>query len=398
VAGGTSVPSPARRYLQDRTFRRATLVASLVNSENDYSRLRLRHYGVASADSWDALPEWNPRTAAVDSPADLEGPLPADAAPLAIPSAAEDGDPAALTELGERAFFRYPVQLLQRAGRVLARPGAAERLGVWRDPQHGLGSLVEVELSGSPPGLAMTCATCHAEPGADGRLRPGLANHRLDLGRLLLEGAPDLRGARAALLASWGPGRLDVSTTEGTEPVRIPDLRPTRFLTHLHADATVAQNDVYSLAIRIETLLITAHQRTVRPPRVVTLALATYLWSLGPSGPPPAPTTAGAERGRERYQERCQSCHAPPGMTGPPVTLARVGTDPTLGRSRDRGTGHYRVPSLRGVAARGLLLHDGSVASLPALLDPARKSPGHRFGYDLDDDERGDLIAYLRTL
>jgi hypothetical protein len=68
------------------------------------------------------------------------------------------------------------------------------------------------------------------------------------------------------------------------------------------------------------------------------------------------------------------------------------------------------VPSLHGVGARGLLLHDGAVSSLAALFDPARTGasftggvrpgavPGHVFGLDLDDGARADLIAYLQSL
>ena len=41
-------------------FRRAELVASLVNPANGYSTLRLAHYATADAADWDQLPEWNP--------------------------------------------------------------------------------------------------------------------------------------------------------------------------------------------------------------------------------------------------------------------------------------------------------------------------------------------------
>src|SRR5262249_20674142 len=102
---------------------------------------------------------------------------------------------------------------------------------------------------------------------------------------------------------------------------------------------------------------------------------------------------------------------APPELTGPPVPLAVIGTDPTLGLSADRGTGSYRVPSLRGAATRGPLLHDGTIPSIAALLDPTRLSdgfthrlhgaapvPGHAFGLELDDADRRALIRYLSAL
>jgi hypothetical protein len=52
------------------------------------------------------------------------------------------------------------------------------------------------------------------------------------------------------------------------------------------------------------------------------------------------------------------------------------------------------------VGEAGPYLHDGSVATLEQLFDPARlaRQPGHRFGTERSDDERAALIAYLRTL
>jgi hypothetical protein len=201
-----------------------------------------------------------------------------------------------------------------------------------------------------------------------------------------------------------------VSSGDGLEPVRIADLRPVRALTHLHADATVEQRDVAALAIRLETLIITSHAEAIRPPRVVAWALAEYVRSLEDGVQPRAPATDAETRGAARFAERCAGCHAPPSYTGAPVALDVVGTDPTLGRSPDRGTGAYRVPSLLGVGARGLLFHDGAVSSLEALFDPARLDagftggvrpgavPGHPFGLDLDAGARADLVAFLRTL
>ena len=323
-------------YLDDRAFRRDALVASLVEPSNAYSQLRLARYGVDGG--WDALPEWNPPVAIAGEPA----------VPLAL-----DGD---LAKLGEQAFERYPVQLW-----------ASEPAGLWSDPVRGDG-LVRVSLA-SGTYTAATCATCHATV-RDGVFLAGLANASLDLG--------------------WGPGRLDVSTTDGHEPVRIPDLRPVRWLTYLHADATVRQPDLVALAIRIETLIITSHGEAVRPPRVVALALATYLWSLLPAAPPPPPPA--------QFVAACGDCHAGDGLTGTPVPLDVVGTDPVVGQSLDRGTGMYRVPSLRGVRERALLLHDGSVDSLETLLDPARTTPGHRFGTELSDSDRETIITYLKNL
>jgi hypothetical protein len=171
----------------------------------------------------------------------------------------------------------------------------------------------------------------------------------------------------------------------------------------------VEQRDLSTLAIRLETLVIVSSSQTVRPPREISLALATYVWSLGDTLAPRTPSSDVELRGQSLFASRCKSCHAPPGYTGPPVPMGVVGTDPTVGLSADRGTGTYRVPSLLGVGDRELLLHDASASSLEEMFDPARTGSGyhgrlggpiqgHVYGLDLGADDRGALVAFLRTL
>jgi mono/diheme cytochrome c family protein len=352
-AAAPAASSDVERYLDDAAFRRAAMVGELVSTTNGYARVRLERYAIDGG--WDDLPEWNPAVArrGTGEPA----------AALAFDAQAIVDDPVALAELGARAFTRYPVQLWQ-----------APPQGLWSDSANGSGGLIDVALD--PPRLAATCATCHATV-RDGALVIGLANDTLELG--------------------WGPGRLDVTTLDGHEPVRTPDLRPVGLEAYLHADANVRATDTIALAIRIETLIITSHSEAVRPPRIVALALATYLKTLAPAERA-APITEPASRGAAVFAMTCAGCHAGPAFTGDPVALAAIGTDPTVGLSLERGTGTYRVPSLRGVADRTWLLHDGSVSSLAALLDPARTSPGHHFGAELSADDRAALVAFLHTL
>src|SRR5262245_11491106 len=164
-------------------------------------------------------------------------------------------------------------------------------------------------------------------------------------------------------------------------------------------------------------------------------ALALYLYWLQP---PPNPNRfdAVAERGQRVFQrEGCATCHALPlysnnkltpveGFRVPedhqktydilPVT---VGTDPGLALKTRRGTGYYKVPSLRGLWYRGMFPHDGSCATLEDWFDPrrlkddyeptgftgppgvkARAVKGHPFGLNLSSEDRRALIAFLNTL
>jgi mono/diheme cytochrome c family protein len=334
------------------------------------------------------------------------------AVPLALPVGVTSEDDPALVALGEVAFHRYPAQLASYMSVALTSRSAAASYGLWTDPARGVGGLVRARMADGSGAVALTCSTCHAAPAAGGGLEPGLPNAALDVGAALLaaHGGP---GAPAGSdpVAAWGPGRLDVTTAAGTEPVRISDLRPLKWLTFLQQDATLRARDLTTVAIRIETLIITSQQQVLRPPRVVALALAAYVRSLAAGLPSPADAARAAPRGAEVFASTCAGCHAPAGLTGNPVPLATIGTDPTLGMSADRGTGSYRVPSLHGVGSRGPLLHDGTVPSVEAMFDPARLTaafasrlhgqgavPGHSFGLNLADADRAALVEYLSRL
>jgi mono/diheme cytochrome c family protein len=159
-------------------------------------------------------------------------------------------------------------------------------------------------------------------------------------------------------------------------------------------------------------------------------ALASYIYSLEPPRNP-NPFDEKAQAGEKIFaREGCVECHTPPlytnnkltlaeGFTPPndaPATLESVGTDPGLALATRKGTGYYKVPSLKGVWYRGRYLHDGSVASLEEMFDPdrlkdthvpggwslpgvkTRAIKGHEFGLDLSDEDRRALIAFLKTL
>ena len=182
--------------------------------------------------------------------------------------------------------------------------------------------------------------------------------------------------------------------------------------------------------------LLTDAQRNVplRLPDEALYAMAIYIYSLKP---PRTPTTADPripDGERIFRREGCASCHTPPLYTNNKVTPAQgfvppaehaqlleilpisVGTDPGLALKTRKGTGYYKVPSLKGLWYRGRYLHDGSLTSLEEMFDPARLSEtfvpsgfmrpgqtsravtGHEFGIRLNDSERAALIAFLRSL
>jgi len=163
-------------------------------------------------------------------------------------------------------------------------------------------------------------------------------------------------------------------------------------------------------------------------------ALALYIYSLEPPENPNL-IEALAKRGEEVFRENgCGGCHTPPLYTNNQLTPADgfvvpdehqdrfdvlgipVGTDPTLTLTTRRGTGYYKVPSLKGVWYRGPFGHNGVAATLEDWFDPRRRDDdyvpsgfrgvkdvdvsagGHEFGLDLSASEREALIAFLKTL
>jgi len=162
--------------------------------------------------------------------------------------------------------------------------------------------------------------------------------------------------------------------------------------------------------------------------------LALYLYSLQPPRNPNKFDQVAA-RGKKVFERGgCAGCHTPALYTNNKLTLAEgftptseerrlydilpvsVGTDPKLALMSRRGTGFYKVPSLKGVWYRGMFGHGGWCATLEDWFDPNRvrddyvptgfkpyraetfSVKGHVFGLDLSAEDRKALIAFLKTL
>ena len=163
-------------------------------------------------------------------------------------------------------------------------------------------------------------------------------------------------------------------------------------------------------------------------------ALALYLYSLQPP-PNPNKFDALAARGQKVFErESCGTCHTPPLYTNNKLTPAdgfkipadhlktfdilpiSVGTDSRLTLRTRRGTGYYKVPTLKGLWYRGMFPHDGSCATLEDWFDAnrlrddyvptgfkgygiqRRAVPGHEFGLNTSAEAKRELIAFLKTL
>jgi hypothetical protein len=261
-----------------------------------------------------------------------------------------------------------------------------------------------------------------------------------------------LLGLNPAEFNAWiaaGIGGGGVARWNGSifYPAKIPDLIGIRGRKYIDHTATHRHRDIGDL-MRYAALVSWAETIDFAGQRVIEAgterfrtrlsddalyALALYVYSLEPPENP-YPFDASAVAGQVLFErEGCVRCHTPPLYTNNRLTLAEgfqvpkepvsddviprsLGTDPALALRTRKGTGYYKVPSLKGVWYRGHFLHDGAVGSLEEMFDPERLSDlhrpggfsppgverrairGHEFGLDLSAAERGQLIAFLRTL
>jgi hypothetical protein len=163
-------------------------------------------------------------------------------------------------------------------------------------------------------------------------------------------------------------------------------------------------------------------------------SLGQYIYALGPPTNPNAGDPLAAAGRKVFEREGCGSCHPAPLFTNNKLTLAKgwtpprdhpnhadilpvsVGTEPAAALTTRKGTGFYKVPSLKGLWYREMLTHDGSVATLEEWFDSARLRddyvskgfvgyglthravPGHKYGLKLSGEEKTALMAFLRTL
>jgi len=264
-----------------------------------------------------------------------------------------------------------------------------------------------------------------------------------------LRDSPDSSSLVSALRLSRVPGV--VSRTHGSPfyTTRIPDLNNLQYSRYMDATATHrlrSPEDVARYAAFVTGIdpmefgphkILKPELRRInfRYADEVLYAIGVYLVSLEPPrNPNPASASLIARGSKVFVHETCINCHVPPNYTSGKLTLAEgftlplghpyqsdvvsvsVGTDPGLAMKTRKGTGFYKIPSLRGVWYRALLLHDGSVASLEEMFNPdrlrsdhqpggwkgpgvtRRAIPGHPFGLGLSAEDKAALLAFLRSL
>lgn len=277
-----------------------------------------------------------------------------------------------------------------------------------------VGVRATVDSNGRVVSFGVTCALCHSTvdntlAAGIGRRLDGWPNRDLQPGTILSL-SPALQGAATqALLTSWGKGKYDARWNHDgkNDPVVIPPaygLAGTNVATYT-GEGSISYWNAYVAVTQMHgrgTFVAPRIRDDIRhTPDLVTSKLpALLLYQLSLEAPaPPAGTfdAAAAQRGATVFTgaARCASCHVPPRYSDANTTLhapAEGGTDPLLAQ---RGsTGKYRTTPLRGLWQHPPYFHDGSAATLEAVVDHYVRVLGLR----LKPAERTDLVQFLRSL
>lgn len=254
----------------------------------------------------------------------------------------------------------------------------------------------------------VACASCHDPAFGFADPRPvsrGVGD------RAGSRNAPHLANLAWVRTGLFWDGRAATLEAQAGQPIENPvemNLSLPEAVARLNADATYvsAFQRAYAVAPTEDAL------RKALASFVRTLVSTDSAYDRFLRGDPSA-LSASAARGRELFlgeRTGCFHCHSERTLTndgffndGSYVEGGDVGREAITKRAGDRGK--FRTPSLRNVALTAPYMHDGSVATLEAVVDQyARGGRGDPSTdvqvqpLDLDESEKADLVAFLRSL
>ena len=263
--------------------------------------------------------------------------------------------------------------------------------------------------------LGITCALCHST--VDNSMAPGIGtrmdghpNRDLNVGAIVAL-SPAVPAAVKDVLKSWGPGKYDPRNNRdgGNTPLVIPPAYGLRNIAKgtFTADGTISYWNAYVAVtqmhgrgnFRDERLgLDIVHVQDLVTPKLP--ALRAYQFSLlPPTAPAGSFDTAAAERGRTVFNGagRCATCHLPESSftdINKAVTHAPAETGMSAAYAARTITKRYRTTPLRGVWDHPPYFHDGSAATLDAVVQHYNRALTLR----LTAQQEKDLVQYLKSL
>jgi mono/diheme cytochrome c family protein len=269
--------------------------------------------------------------------------------------------------------------------------------------------------------VGITCALCHSTVDDSfmkgiGKRLDGWANVDLNPGAIIAL-SPALTAEQKAVYSSWGKGKYDPRYNQDGE--NGPQVIPPAFGL-LGIDSVTATGDGKDLQYWNRYVAVTqmGGHGTFEEPRTgvdVTNgtddlvssklpALQEYQLSIA-APPPPAGSfdQAAAARGKTVFEGagKCASCHGGDSFTDansklhdPSEVVSEPEPNGAPSYASRSATKKYRTAPLRGVWQHPPYFHNGSAATLDAVVDTydTKKSLG------LTADQKSDLVQYLKSL
>ena len=266
--------------------------------------------------------------------------------------------------------------------------------------------------------VGITCALCHSTvdnsfaPGIGKRL-DGWPNRDLNPGAIIAL-SPALDAQKKAAYNAWGKGTYDPRFNQDgvSSPVVIP---PAYGLAGVGKTTFTGDGDDIAYWNRYVAVTQMGGQGSFHEPRTgVTVthgtqdlvspklpALQAYQLSIAPPAPPRGSfDAAAAERGRALFNRSnsCASCHAGPTFTDANLRLHPPGdsmAEPERPSYAARSaTKMYRATPLRGAWQHAPYFHNGSAATLEAVVETYNRKRNLGFS----PQEVHDLAQYVRSL
>jgi hypothetical protein len=274
------------------------------------------------------------------------------------------------------------------------------------------GTVVTKEGKDTLTRVGITCALCHSTvddsvaPGIGKRL-DGRPNLTLNPGAIIAL-SPALDASKKAVYNSWGAGKYDPRYNQDGKntPVVIP---PAYGLAGVKMATYTGDGDISYWNNYVAVTQMGGHGSFKEPRLGINVeakgedlvksklpALREYQHSLAKPAPAAGSFDAGAaQRGQAVFTGagKCATCHAGKTFTDDKLhAAAETGMDPAY--AARSATKKYRATPLRALGQHAPYFHDGTAASLAAVVDHYDSA----LKLKLSAEQKKDLVEYLKSI
>ena len=260
--------------------------------------------------------------------------------------------------------------------------------------------------------LGVTCALCHSTVDNSftkgiGKRLDGWPNMDLNVGAIIAL-SPAITAAQKAVYGSWGPGKYDprYNVDGKNTPIVLP---PAYGLARVRNETFTAEGPISYWNAYVAIVQMHGQGNFSDPrlgieirqsPDLVApklAALAAYQHSI-PAPPPPAGSfdAAAAQRGSAVFARSCVQCHVGNSNTDNNAGVLHAPSETGMSGAYAARTANkaYRTTPLRALWQHPPYFHDGSAATLDAVVDHYNRVRN----LNLTAQQKADLVQFLKSL